>query len=133
MYFAYKGTTFLSNMQFFYEKYAFFTKIFAQCMRATPFHLSKQQYLRTPPCKKMCCSHTFFSNSPEATFAKCSKYALFLYKNTFFSKNICVFAFFVVPLQPISTWCHRLSVRTRDFHSLKRGSIPRGTTDNNKL
>ena len=29
--------------------------------------------------------------------------------------------------------CHRLSVRTRDFHSLKRGSIPRGTTDNNKL
>ena len=70
-------------------------------MRATPFHLSKQQYLRTPPCKKMCCSHTFFSNSPEATFAKCSKYALFLYKNTFFSKNICVFAFFVVPLHPI--------------------------------
>ena len=65
--------------------------------------------------------------------AKCCKYALFLYKNAFFSKNICVFAFFVVPLHPISAWCHRLSVRTRDFHSLKRGSIPRGTTDNNKL
>ena len=45
---------------------------------------------------------TFFSNSPEATFAKCCKYTLFLYKNTFFSKNICVFAFFVVPLHPIS-------------------------------
>ena len=29
-------------------------------------------------------------------------------------------------------WCHRLSVRTRDFHSLKRGSIPRGTTNNEK-
>ena len=44
---------------------------------------------------------TFFSNSPEATSAKCCKYTLFLYKNTFFSKNICVFAFFVVPLHPI--------------------------------
>ena len=30
-------------------------------------------------------------------------------------------------------WCHRLSVRTRDFHSLKRGSIPRGTTNNDKV
>ena len=34
--------------------------------------------------------------------AKCSKYALFLYKNAFFPKKICVFAFFVVPLQPLS-------------------------------
>ena len=34
--------------------------------------------------------------------AKCSPYALFLYKNTFFPKKICVCAFFVVPLQPIS-------------------------------
>ena len=38
-------------------------------------------------------------HSPEVTFAKCCKYALFLYKNTFFPKKICVFAFFVVPLQ----------------------------------
>ena len=29
------------------------------------------------------------------------KYAIFLYKNTFFPQKICVFAFFVVPLQPI--------------------------------
>lgn len=31
---------------------------------------------------------------------------------------------------------HRLSVRTRDFHSLKRGSIPRGDTfetNNNRV
>ena len=34
--------------------------------------------------------------------AKCSTYALFLYKNAFFPKKICVCAFFVVPLQPIS-------------------------------
>ena len=26
-------------------------------------------------------------------------------------------------------WSHRLSARTRDFHSLKRGSIPLGTTE----
>ena len=42
------------------------------------------------------------ANSPEATVAKCSTYALFLYKNAFFPKKICVCAFFVVPLQPIS-------------------------------
>ena len=33
------------------------------------------------------------------------KYAIFLYKNTFFPQKICVFAFFVVPLQPI--FAHR--------------------------
>ena|GEM_PF-1909116 len=27
---------------------------------------------------------------------------IFFYKNAFFLKKICVFAFFVVPLQPIS-------------------------------
>ena len=37
---------------------------------------------------------------------KCSKYALFLSKNAFFSKKICVFAFFVVPLQPLSKKKH---------------------------
>ena len=42
------------------------------------------------------------ANSTEATVAKCSTYALFLYKNAFFPKKICVCAFFVVPLQPIS-------------------------------
>ena len=35
-------------------------------------------------------------------YAQCSTYVLFLYKNTFFPKKICVCAFFVVPLQPIS-------------------------------
>ena len=34
--------------------------------------------------------------------AKCSTYALFLYKNAFFPKKICIFAFFVVPLHPLS-------------------------------
>ena len=112
-------------------------KIFALCMRATPFHLSKQQYLRTPPCsyitliggraypvrhypiavrlrtRKGCailCIASFpqSGDSSDAILevpfkallhAKCSTYALFLYKNAFFSKNICVCPFFVVPLQ----------------------------------
>ena len=42
------------------------------------------------------------SNSPEATVAKCSKYAKKCTKNKFFCHFICIFAFFVVPLQPIS-------------------------------
>ena len=63
-----------------------------------------------------------------------SKYAIFLQKICFFSRKICTIQKIAVPLQPISLRrCHRLSVRTRDFHSLKRGSIPRGTTINIKI
>ena len=72
-------------------------------MRAIPSHLATQLYLRTPPWLFL--SNAKFekkANSPEATVAKCSPYALFLYKNTFFPKKICVCAFFVVPLQPLS-------------------------------
>ena len=39
---------------------------------------------------------------PRSYVRKCCKYALFLYKNAFFPKKICVYAFFVVPLQSIS-------------------------------
>ena len=79
------------------------------------------------------------------------KYAIFLQKICFFSKKICTIQKKIVPLHSISAIahaftkkqqfyaisqfrrrCHRLSVRTRDFHSLKRGSIPRGTTINIK-
>ena len=42
------------------------------------------------------------AHSPEATVANCSTYAIFLPKNAFFSKKICVCAIFVVPLHPLS-------------------------------
>ena len=73
-------------------------------MRATPSHLATQLYLRTPPWLFSATQNSApkKANSPESTVAKCSPYALFLYKNTFFPKKICVCAFFVVPLQPIS-------------------------------
>ena len=76
-------------------------------MRATPLQLATHLYLRTPPCSRAGFQKnpTLRSNSPEATVAKCSKYAIFLYKNTFFPQKICIFAFFVVPLQPI--FAHR--------------------------
>ena len=73
-------------------------------MRAFALSFRDQQYLRTPPCSMAVFQKNpaIWSNSPEATVAKCCKYALFLYKNAFFPKKICIFAFFVVPLHPLS-------------------------------
>ena len=59
------------------------------------------------------CIERIFQHSPEATFLfhvnvqtiitlNAAHTHFFLYKNTFFPKKICVCAFFVVPLQPLS-------------------------------
>ena len=73
-------------------------------MRATPSHFATSSTFgrRLAPWLFFKKNPAIWSNSPEATVAKCCKYALFLYKNAFFPKKICIFAFFVVPLHPLS-------------------------------
>ena len=93
----------------FLSKNAFFSKkiCFKYAGYRPPFN--ELLYLRTPPVGNnsyLAMLERIFQHSPEATFVKCSKYALFLSKNAFFSKKICVFAFFVVPLQPLSKKKH---------------------------
>ena len=47
-----------------------------------------------------------------------------------FSLKICSIKINAVPLHPLNKpWSLRLSVRTRDFHSLKSSSILLGTTN----
>ena len=51
----------------------------------------------------------------------------------FFPENICWNEIKAVTLHPLKRqWSLRLSVRTRDFHSLKRSSTLLGTTKNKK-
>ncbi len=79
-------------------------------MRVETLHLSNSSTFgrRLAICSIFTRKSHKWSNSPEVTFAKCCKYALFYYKNAFFHKKICIFAFFVVPL-----------------HSLLKKSMPR--------
>ena len=74
-------------------------------MRAVPLHSANHLYLRTPPVG----NHSYlamldeFSNiPPKLRSLNAAHTHFFLYKNTFFPKKICVCAFFVVPLQPLS-------------------------------
>ena len=85
-------------------------------MRAVPLHSANHLYLRTPPVGNhsyLAMLERIFQHSPEATFLfhvnvqtiitlNAAHTHFFLYKNTFFPKKICVCAFFVVPLQPLS-------------------------------
>ena len=62
-------------------------------MRAVPLHSANHLYLRTPPC---------FAIPPKLRSLNAAHTHFFYTKIHFFPKKICVCAFFVVPLQPLS-------------------------------
>ena len=72
-------------------------------MRATPSHFATSSTFgrRLAPWLFFKKNPAIWSNSPEATVAKCCAYAIFSYKNTFFPQKICTCAFFVVPLHSV--------------------------------